>query len=77
VANKNVIPFDPRPPMQTSGVRFGTPALTTREMKEPEMKIIGQWIDQILTNYEDETLIDRIGKEVLKMCEAFPVPNQK
>ncbi len=77
VANKNVIPFDPRPPMQTSGVRFGTPALTTRGAKEPEMKIIGQWIDQILTNYEDKTLIARIGDEVLKMCEAFPVPNQK
>ena len=77
VSNKNVIPFDPRPPMQTSGVRFGTPALTTRGAKEPEMKIIAQWIDQILTNYEDKNLIERIGKKVLEMCEAFPVPNQE
>ena len=76
VANKNVIPFDPRPPMQTSGLRFGTPALTTRGMKESQMVQIGGWIDQILTNYEDEDLIARIGKEVLEMCEAFPVPNQ-
>ena len=77
VANKNVIPFDPRPPMQTSGLRFGTPALTTRGMKEAQMRQIGEWINQILANYEDEDLIARIGKEVLEMCEAFPVPNQE
>ncbi len=76
VANKNVIPFDPRPPMQTSGLRFGTPALTTRGMKETQMTQIGEWIDQILTNHEDEDLIARIGKEVLEMCGVFPVPNQ-
>ncbi len=76
VANKNVIPFDPRPPMQTSGLRFGTPAVTTRGMKQPEMKQIGQWIDEILTNHDDESIIERIGSKVLEMCEAFPVPNQ-
>ncbi|MDY7011376.1 MAG: serine hydroxymethyltransferase [Planctomycetota bacterium] len=76
VANKNVIPFDPRPPMQTSGLRFGTPALTTRGMKEPQMRQIGEWINEILTNCDDENLIARIGKEVRRMCEAFPIPNQ-
>lgn len=77
VANKNVIPFDPRPPMQTSGLRFGTPAVTTRGIKEAQMRQIGEWINEILTNYEDEDLIARIGKKVLEMCEAFPVPNQE
>ncbi|MCD4699589.1 MAG: serine hydroxymethyltransferase [Phycisphaerae bacterium] len=76
VANKNGIPFDPRPPMQTSGLRFGTPALTTRRMKEPQMRQIGVWINEILTNHDDEDLIARIGKDVRQMCEAFPIPNQ-
>ncbi len=77
VSNKNVIPFDPRPTTQTSGLRFGTPALTTRGMKEPQMRQVGEWINEILANHDDEDLIARIGKEVSRMCEAFPIPNQE
>lgn len=76
VANKNVIPFDHRPPMQASGLRFGTPALTTRKMKEPQMRQIGEWINEVLTNHDDEEIIARVGKNVRRMCEAFPIPNQ-
>jgi len=71
--NLNLIPFDPQPPKVASGVRIGTPAVTTRGMKEPEMKRIGQWIDAVLTNPEDEALRTRIRGEVRDCCEHFPL----
>src|SRR5207253_2706194 len=63
--NKNTIPFDTNPPMNPSGVRIGTPAVTTRGMKEPEMRKIGRMIAEVLRNPKDETRIAELRKEVL------------
>ncbi len=76
IANKNVIPFDPRPPALTSGLRFGTPAVTTRGLGKPQMRQIGLWIDTILTHPRDEQVIRNIRQQVLEMCREFPIPNQ-
>jgi glycine hydroxymethyltransferase len=72
--NKNMIPFDTRPPLDPSGIRIGTPALTTRGMKENEMKQIGKWISQVLANHEDAGLLERVKGEVLTMGQQFPAP---
>ncbi len=72
--NKNMIPYDPRPPLVASGIRLGTPAATTRGMKETEFRQIGRWIATIAKNPFDEALQQRIRGEVLEMVEAFPVP---
>ncbi len=72
--NKNAIPNDPQPPMKTSGIRLGTPALTTREMGVAEMQRIADWITQVVHNVGDETLHQRIADEVREMCARFPVP---
>ncbi len=71
--NKNMIPFDTRKPMETSGVRIGTPALTTRGMKEPEMKQIALWISQVLKHPEDEAMPRRVRSEVAELCSHFPL----
>jgi glycine hydroxymethyltransferase len=71
--NKNAIPFDTNPPMKPSGIRIGTPALTTRGMKETEMRQIGHWIAQALNNRTDAQALSKIRREVLAMCEAFPL----
>jgi glycine hydroxymethyltransferase len=71
--NKNAIPFDTNPPMKPSGIRIGTPALTTRGMKEREMKQVGQWIAQALNNRNDASGLGRIRREVLELAEAFPL----
>jgi glycine hydroxymethyltransferase len=71
--NRNLIPFDPSPPTRTSGLRLGTPAVTTRGMKEDEMKLIGGWIGRILDNPGDEKLLDRIKEETRELTRAFPV----
>ncbi|OGH64921.1 MAG: serine hydroxymethyltransferase [Candidatus Magasanikbacteria bacterium RIFCSPHIGHO2_01_FULL_41_23] len=72
--NKNTIPFDPRPPFDPSGIRLGTPALTTRGMKEAEMKIIAGFIDRALGNAENEIELAKIRGEVMEMCKSFPLP---
>jgi glycine hydroxymethyltransferase len=72
--NKNMIPFDPRKPMDPSGIRLGTPALTTRGMKEPEMKLIAGWITEVLLKPSEEAVLKRIHGSVHDMCEQFPVP---
>jgi glycine hydroxymethyltransferase len=72
--NMNMIPFDERKPMDPSGVRIGTPALTTRGMGAEEMNRIGDWIHTALSNAEDKELHARIRSEIKEMCEAFPVP---
>jgi glycine hydroxymethyltransferase len=71
--NKNAIPFDVNPPMKPSGIRIGTPALTTRGMKEAEMLQVGRWIAEALLQRSDTAVLTRIRKEVLSMCEAFPL----
>ncbi len=72
--NKNMIPFDERKPMDPSGIRVGTPALTTRGMKESEMQQIGRWMLEILRKADDKALAERIRGEVKSLCEQFPVP---
>jgi glycine hydroxymethyltransferase len=71
--NKNAIPFDTNPPMKPSGIRIGTPAVTTRGMKEGEMRQIGRWIAEALTNRTDAAALGRIRKQVLGMAEDFPL----
>lgn len=72
--NKNMIPFDKRKPMDPSGVRIGTPALTTRGMGADEMKRIGDWILEALRNSEDQAVHARIRGEVTELCQSFPTP---
>ena len=72
--NKNMIPDDPRKPMDPSGVRIGVPAITTRGMKEKEIKIIAGWINQAIVNHSDKKLLEKLHKEVIKLCKKFPLP---
>ena len=72
--NKNMIPFDERKPLDPSGIRVGTPALTTRGMAEDEMRTIGDWMLQVLRSPEDESVLQRIRQEVSNLCQNFPVP---
>src|SRR5213596_2139666 len=69
--NKNTIPFDQNPPLTPSGIRLGTPALTTRGMKEPEMEAIGDWTADVLDHTGDETVQKRVRREVETLCERF------
>ena len=69
--NKNSIPFDPNPPFNPSGIRLGTPAITTRGMKEKEMQKIAFWISEVISNLKSVT---KIRKEVKKLCKRFPLP---
>ena len=71
--NKNMIPFDPRKPLDPSGIRIGTPALTTRGMGVEEMKTIGGWITSVLKSPEDEALIEKIHGGVKELCKQYPV----
>ena len=71
--NKNSIPYDANPPLKPSGIRVGTPALTTRGMKEPEMRIIAAWITQALDKRNDEAALDRIRGEVAELANQFPL----
>jgi len=71
--NKNLIPFDTKSPFVTSGVRVGTPAVTTRGMKEPEMKIIASFIDKAVNNVENDQELLKIKNEVAELCSKFPL----
>jgi glycine hydroxymethyltransferase len=71
--NKNTVPFETRSPFVTSGVRIGTPALTTRGMKEKEMERIGHWIADVLGAPGDASVEKRLAAEVRTLCEAFPL----
>lgn len=71
--NKNMVPGDTRSPMVTSGVRLGTPALTTRGMKEQEMKTTAKWIATLLKNPQDTVLQNKIKNQVYELCQQFPL----
>lgn len=71
--NKNMIPFDTRSPFVTSGIRIGTPAMTTRGMKENEMEIIASFINKAVVNYENESVLKSIKVEVAELCNKFPL----
>jgi len=72
--NKNSIPFDKRRPKLTSGIRLGTPALTTRGMKEEEMRTIAGWITRVLENPFDEKRLGEVRSMVQLLCRQFPLP---
>jgi glycine hydroxymethyltransferase len=71
--NKNAVPNDPRPPFVTSGLRIGTPAVTTRGFKEPEVKQLANWIADVLDHMGDEATVARVRAEVVALCKRFPV----
>ncbi|MFZ1916407.1 MAG: serine hydroxymethyltransferase [Terriglobales bacterium] len=75
--NKNAIPFDTNPPMKPSGIRVGTPAVTTRGMKEAEMRQIGRWIAEALNHRTDAATLARIRKQVLTLAEEFPLYSER
>ena len=74
--NKNMIPFDTKSPFITSGIRVGTPAITTRGMGHDEMKIIVDLIDKVITNIDDQNLIDDVNQTVQELCKSFPLYNE-
>jgi len=73
-ANKNGIPFDPNPPLRPSGIRLGSPAVTSRGMKEAEMLKIAGWIDRALRNTKDDAALEQIQKEVFELTSQYPIP---
>ncbi len=75
--NKNTVPFDPQKPFVTSGIRIGTPAITTRGMGLSEMKIIAGFIDRVIKNLDNEELLKGIAGEVKSLCEKFPLYSQR
>lgn len=74
ILNKNIVPNDPQKPMITSGVRIGTPAITTRGMNEKEMKIISELISKVIENKNNKKIIEEVKQQSNKLCEKFPVP---
>jgi len=71
--NKNMIPFDPRTPFHPSGIRLGTPALTSRGMKEEQMQQVGRFIAEVIHNRGDESIYEKVKGQVRDLCEAFPL----
>ena len=71
--NKNTIPFDQNKPMIASGLRLGTPAVTTRGLGEAEVKKVGELVNEVLDSAGDEAVIERVRSQVREMCERFPI----
>ena len=71
--NKNAIPFDPLPPMKAGGIRLGSPSVTTRGMKEPEMELIGDWIADVLSHIGDAEVEQKVRKQVAELAARFPI----
>jgi glycine hydroxymethyltransferase len=71
--NKNAIPFDQNPPMTASGIRVGTPAVTTRGMREPEMDQVGELIGRVLASPDDDRVAAMVKDEVERLCRKFPL----
>jgi glycine hydroxymethyltransferase len=74
VCNYNTVPYDPRKPFNPSGIRLGTPAVTSRGMGEAQMRQIAVWMDQVVARADDPAAVARIGEEVRAMCRSFPAP---
>ena len=74
VSNYNTIPGDPAPPMNPNGLRIGTPAVTTRGFKQEQAKQVADFINTVAENIDNESVIEKVGKEVLLLCSQFPVP---
>jgi glycine hydroxymethyltransferase len=74
ICNYNTVPYDPRKPFSPSGVRMGSPAVTSRGMGEGDMTRVAAWIDEVVSNVDDEAAIDRVGAEVREYCRRFPAP---
>ncbi|MEQ9323070.1 MAG: serine hydroxymethyltransferase, partial [Polyangiaceae bacterium] len=74
VCNYNSIPFDPRKPFDPSGIRIGTPSVTTRGMKEPEMVQLATWMNQVAESPDDDALLTKIAGEVKSLCHGHPAP---
>ena len=74
VTNYNTVPYDPRKPFSPSGLRIGTPSVTSRGMGEAEMRLIAKWMDDAITNAADETALTKIAAEVTEVCRKFPAP---
>ena len=75
ICNKNAILNDPRPPKVTSGVRLGTPALTTRGLKEADMETVADFIDRALVGKDDPATVEKVRSEVAEFCKRFPMPH--
>jgi len=71
--NKNMVPFDQRSPFVTSGIRIGTPAVTTRGMKENEMKLIADFMNDAINNFDDANKLEKIRHDVKQLCSGFPL----
>ncbi len=71
--NKNTIPYEPGSPFNPSGIRLGTPAITTRGFKESEMEFIGECISKVINNYSDKSIIEKVRNDILELCKNFPL----
>ena len=76
ITNKNGIPNDPRPPRITSGLRLGSPALTTRGFKEAEMSQVAEWIDRVLGSAGDAATCEKVRGEIVEFCKKFPLDRE-
>jgi glycine hydroxymethyltransferase len=74
ICNYNTVPYDPRKPFNPSGIRLGTPAVTSRGMGEEQMRQVAVWMDQVISQINDDAAIARVGEEVRSMCRGFPAP---
>jgi glycine hydroxymethyltransferase len=72
--NRNTIPFDPKPPVVTSGIRMGTPAVTTRGFGTEEMRHVASFITKVLSSPGDKRVQKQVRQEVREMCQQFPIP---
>ena len=71
--NKNMVPYDQKSPLITSGIRLGTPALTSRDMKEEQMVIIADLINSVLSNIDNDSIIEKVKKSVIELTDSFPL----
>lgn len=74
VCNSNTVPYDPRSPFDPSGIRIGTPSITSRGMKEPEMKQVAAWMNHVVEHIGDEEALDKTAAEIAEFCQKFPPP---